>query len=129
MNFILWATVWSRLIIHLLSVSLPAVCVAQVPQDESGATSGTISEAPLAIERDSLEAFLDPLVGLCLDKFHVPGVVVVVVHAGETVIAKGYGSLILKRRLLLTLTRHCFALLPYPSRSPQPRLCSWLSGG
>ena len=98
MNFILWATVWRRLVIHLLSVSLPAVCVAQVPQDKSGTTSGTISEASLAIERDSLETFLDSLVGRCMEKFHVPGVVVVVVHAGETVIAKGYGYADLEKK-------------------------------
>ena len=65
--------------------------VAQTAQDHSESSSAATREAPTPIDADTLEAFLDPLVARCLDRFHVPGVVVVVVHEAQTVIAKGYG--------------------------------------
>ena len=85
------AKVSGRLITRMFAMALPAVCVAQVPPDEALSASRSILDDPSLIDRESLEAFLDPLVARCLDKFHVPGVVVVVVQDGQTVIAKGYG--------------------------------------
>ena len=85
------AKVSGRLITRMFAMALPAVCVAQVPADEALSTSRVILAEPSLIDRESLEAFLDPLVARCLDKFHVPGVVVVLVQDGQTVIAKGYG--------------------------------------
>ena len=88
---ILRAKVSGRLITRMFAMALPAVCVAQVQPDKALSSSRVILAESSLIDRDSLEAFLDPLVARCLDKFHVPGAVVVVVQDGQTVIAKGYG--------------------------------------
>ncbi len=80
-----------RLVAGVLWASFPGVGTAQVSPDEAVSTSNVAPDEPSLIDRESLEAFLDPLVDRCLDKFHVPGVVVVVVQDGQMVIAKGYG--------------------------------------
>ena len=90
MKSIARATGARRILFCWLLVPL-LIGVAQTAQDHSESSSAATREAPTPIDADTLEAFLDPLVARCLDRFHVPGVVVVVVHEAQTVIAKGYG--------------------------------------
>ncbi|MCH7591964.1 MAG: hypothetical protein IH989_04170 [Planctomycetes bacterium] len=73
MNCIQQTRIPCRIVVGLFWASLTGVCGAQVPPTDAVSTSHVTLAEPSLIDRESLEAFLDPLVGRCLDKFHVPG--------------------------------------------------------